>query len=334
MNARIGYWMREVFVEEGPLLAVSLILAVLLWLYVNDELSAERDIVVPVRIALPELMALEPGSQPPEVRVRVRGPKRKVELLGPSEVRCTCEVEPGVPPGPRTLHLTPANFTAPPEVAVTEVAEADVAVILVQTIHTLMQVKVATQGAPREGYTLDGPPVALPNKVTVTGPSNLLTDVQAIETIPVDLAGQSSTFTRRVALAQSVRVGKSQVPVEAPETVEVTVRLKEESVPRVFPGVWVRALVPAEMIVQVTIKPPQLAVKVQGEKGRVSTLRQEEILLYVDLSNDTREGPHEATLPVQAVPIRGVSITGEAGILPPVSVKWTFNEAGKEPAKQ
>ncbi|MCX7806444.1 MAG: CdaR family protein [Planctomycetota bacterium] len=325
--AGIGYWLRRAFGADGILAAVSVALATLLWLYVNDELSAEREIVAPLKIQIPENMAVGSGPPPAGVRIRVRGPKRKVELIGPMEIQGVYRVPDGAPPGPFAVNLDAGNFSTPPEVSITRVVEDRILIELTQTSGRPLRVKPVIAGSPKDGFEIDGSPAAVPSEVTVTGPSEDLKNAEYIETEPVDVGGMSEGFSRRVALARFVKVGDRPVPVQCAETVEISVRIRERTIPRVFQGIWVRALVPAGVTARVSIKPPQVNVKAVGERRRVTQLRPEDIRLYVDLSDVAGEGSRQATLPILVVPIPGVTVSGEAGALPPVAVEATFAPA-------
>ena len=330
--AGLGNRLRRAFGADGIMAAISVALAILLWLYVNDELSAEREIVAPLKIETPKNMAVKSGASAAGVRVRVRGPKRKVELIGPMEIQGVYRIPEGTPPGPFAANLDASHFATPPEVSIMRVVEDRMEFELIQTSGKLLRVKAITAGSPKEGFEIDGSPLVVPSEVTVTGPSEDLKGAEYIETEPVDIGGQAESFSRKVALVRSVKSGDRLVPVQCAETVEIFVKIREETVPRVFQGIWVRALVPAGVTAKVTIKPPQVNVRAVGERRRVTQLRPEDIRLYVDLSDAAGEGLRQATLPILVSPIPGVTISGEAGAMPPVAVEATFAPAaGAEP---
>jgi len=76
--------LRRILLEDWSLKFIALILAVLMWVYIDGELTDIREFAVPLRAAdlsLPEGWDVAPGRPMPKVTVRLRGPRRRLSLV-------------------------------------------------------------------------------------------------------------------------------------------------------------------------------------------------------------------------------------------------------------
>jgi hypothetical protein len=76
--------LRRILLEDWSLKFLSLILAVLMWVYIDGELTDIREFTVPLRAAdlsMPEGWDVAPGRPMPKVTVRLRGPRRRLSLV-------------------------------------------------------------------------------------------------------------------------------------------------------------------------------------------------------------------------------------------------------------
>lgn len=73
----------------------------------------------------------------------------------------------------------------------------------------------ALQGEPEEGFAVKETRVE-PNQIRVTGPAELLTELQGVSTLPVDITGVKESITREVGLALPdgvINLGQTRVKV-------------------------------------------------------------------------------------------------------------------------
>lgn len=76
--------LRRVLLEDWSLKFISVILAVLMWVYIDGELTDVREFAVSLRpadLSLPEGWDVAPGRPMPRVTVRLRGPRRRLSLV-------------------------------------------------------------------------------------------------------------------------------------------------------------------------------------------------------------------------------------------------------------
>jgi len=76
--------LRRILLEDWSLKFISLLLAVLMWIYIDGELTDVREFAVSLRpadLSMPEGWDVAPGRPMPRVTVRLRGPRRRLSLV-------------------------------------------------------------------------------------------------------------------------------------------------------------------------------------------------------------------------------------------------------------
>jgi hypothetical protein len=155
--------------RDSWLKAVSLVLAVSLWMVVAGEPVVERGLDVPLEFEnVPRGLAVL-GDETDSVRVRVRGLASALARIAPGTVVARLDLS-GERPGRKLYDLFPDAIEAPPGVEVTSVIPATVTLTLEHTGTTRMEpiVPDSDRMAPnglRSGRTAPGSPV-----VEVRGP--------------------------------------------------------------------------------------------------------------------------------------------------------------------
>jgi hypothetical protein len=232
----------------------SLALAVLLWVVVSAEQVTTQWIPVAVQ---PELRdpgyVLSGGPDPARVRVRFSGPGRElweVALQRPVLVLPLQNVG-----SARSFILDPAMVRVP------EGSHVQVQDILPAVVHVDLQ-RVATRTVPvrpqigsrsLERYVLGDSVRVTPDRVTVTGPENVLAALDTVATRPFDIVPGDSTFSRRIGIDTSQLGG---VTVSVPE-VRVSGRV-DRRVDRAF------AIVPVVPPAGLAVTPAQVELHVTG----------------------------------------------------------------------
>lgn len=144
------------------------------------------------------LMLLDPAQT---VKVRLRGPDRRVRAITPYQLDVVVDVVADAP-GTTTVQLTQDNVLAPEEV---EVVSVDPNVLEVRVDREQMvelPVWVRLVGEPAGGAE-PGEPVVQPDRARVRGPASLVSSLSAVSTGPVSLDGHALDFTQTVGLVSS-----------------------------------------------------------------------------------------------------------------------------------
>jgi len=123
-------------------------------------------------------------------------------------------------------------------------------------------------GVPGEGFTVRGVEVR-PPYVTLAGPPAVLEEIDAVVTADVEIYGARADLLRTVEL-------RLPPGVRAVGAVTVNVRLGPAATRWVVPGVKVALAGLAEGL-QAEVRPPTVAVEVEGPPGAVEALRPEDL---------------------------------------------------------
>jgi hypothetical protein len=178
--------------------AISLAVAVLLWMVVAGEQPVERGLRVPLELQqMPAGLELQ-GELPALVDVRVRGGATTLSRIAAGDVVAVIDVH-TARPGQRLFQLTPDQVRAPFGVQVLQVSPASVTMVFEQTASKQVRVVPSVEGTPAEGYTL-GAVTSDPQTVEVTGPESAVRSVTEATTEPVSIAGATATVTERATV--------------------------------------------------------------------------------------------------------------------------------------
>lgn len=155
-----------------------------------------------------------------------------------------------------------------------------------------------TKGSPPKGYVVtklaSSPPTVLLRASTVNG---RLPDMQSLETSPVDLTGQTKSFTATLRLVPPADT------VVTPDTVSVAVTIAESTAERTFKGIVV-GVVGAPQNMETTLSVTAVQVRVKGPYSLINSLESTAISAYVDVET-LREGRH--SLPIRVDRPQGVT---------------------------
>jgi len=166
------------------------------------------------------LILLEPIQT---VKVRLRGPDRRVRAVAPFSLDVVVDVrtdEPGSVP----ILLRPEDVFAPDEVEIVSIDPNVLEVRLDREAVIDVPILVRLVGEPAGG-TIPGEPLAKPNRARIRGPATIVSGITAVSTSPISLDGHALDFSQTVSVVSSdplVRVVEPtfvtvQIPMRVPE---------------------------------------------------------------------------------------------------------------------
>jgi YbbR domain-containing protein len=185
---------RKVFVENWGLKLVSLILALMLWVYVTSKGKTEMTLTVPLEFRnIPQGMAIV-GEVAGTLEVRVQGQERDLrDISSGKKVTGILDLSRAVA-GENLIRISPDDISRPARVAVTRISPFEVWVQLERLIRKTVRLKPRLRGAPADGYALAGVSVK-PPRITVEGPVDVLRELGSIDTMPIDIKGSRENIT-------------------------------------------------------------------------------------------------------------------------------------------
>lgn len=330
-------FLQFVFVRDFWLKLMALVCATVIWFYVEDKLSVEETLTVPLLVQ---------SFQPPKgymilalnqdkVHVTLRGPKGLIQravsqglVLGPVHILQEQVDTHGedVPIGLRSR-----DFDIPHGLSITSISPRAFAITLARSQLRELRVRPNVIGTDKlaAGYSFQGATVA-PDVVEVRGPPEILDKrLQFIETEPIDISGMSKSIgSRLVAVKKSVTLGGVEIPVSHPDTfkVSVGVRIGPELTEVDIRDVPIRWYTDAKRIGGVKLEPERVTVRVRGPRRELSKLSPESIKIRIDIP-DLGVASYEGLIPEVVLP-RGFKLAEpeallrvKATLLPPAADK-------------
>ncbi|MGD0092201.1 MAG: YbbR-like domain-containing protein [Planctomycetota bacterium] len=316
--------------EDWLLKSICLALAVLLWCYIDGELTDRRDFVVPMRpsdVLLPPGWTLAPDRALPKFLVLLRGPRRHLQLISADSIVLQKKVSRPVA-GPNPLSIEPGDLQAE-GFEVISVSPKEAVIVLVSTTKRLKRVLVKTVGKVRQGFVAEAG-TADPDQVSIEGQSNDLDAIDHVWTEDVDITNAEQDVVREVGIAPFVEANGRQLNFRCTTPVRTIVSVHpEQAAKRLTLDVRPLPLPGTAM----TIEPATVEVEAQGEPPDLAAPDlKSNIILFADWPNNWERPKDDKTvLGPQQVQVRAfspprVQVRGvNGGPLPTVEVRGALS---------
>jgi YbbR domain-containing protein len=252
-------------------------LAVFLWAVVQAE-PVEREVLsaVPVRVQVGDMgWTLAGDPEPREVQVRFAGPVRQILDLdreGPM-VRVPIETV----TGPDTVIQLRRDWVVVgggATLVVQEIVPASVRLRFEASRQVAVPLSVRTRGTLPRAIALAAPIGLTPQVVRVRGPARIVSDLDSIPLLPLDLAEVSGSGLIEVAVDTAGLTGLTLMPLVAQLGIRV-----ESAVERLLPSVPVGVEGPAAAALEV--QPTRLPVTLRGARGPLDSAELDSIRIEV-----------------------------------------------------
>jgi YbbR domain-containing protein len=262
--------------RHAGLKALSLGLAVVLWMTVAGEETVERGLRVPLELVqFPPGLELQ-GETPTVVDVRVRGASTTLSRVGPGDIVAVLDLH-TARPGRRLFQLTPEQVRAPFDVQIVQVAPATVAMEFENSKTAEVPITAGYEGIPAPGYVV-GRITVDPTKVEITGPESSVKDASEAITEPVSVAGA------RAAVTENVTVGLLDPTLRLKSPRFATVKVE------ILPGPRERSLrlpvrlhnLDPNLVAQAM--PTTVEIVLRGSRDALSHIEVGDVTAFVDLA--------------------------------------------------
>ena len=279
--------------------ALSLVLALLLWMVVSGEETVERGLRVPLELLqVPAGLELT-GEVPATVDVRVRGASGSLSRVSTGDVVAVLDLR-SARSGRRLFPLTPDQVRTPFGVEVVQVQPSALAMAFESSASRQVPVVPAVDGRPAAGYVV-GPMTADPKTVEVIGPESAVRRVTEALTEPVSVSGA------REEVRQSVILGliDPSLRLKSVRAATVTVQIVPAPLERQLRGRPVHLRnVPGTLEAQAI--PSAVDLMLRGSREALARVEPDDIAAYVDLAG---LGPGQYSLTVHAESSPEVGVT-------------------------
>jgi hypothetical protein len=304
---RVARFLHAAFLEDLPLKLVCLVLAMLFWFYIDGELTDERELVVTVgaeSLGLPEGLEVAPRPALPEFRVRVRGPRRRLQYLSPRDVSADFREAFPSPParGAQTLKAY-RRFFHLEDMDVMSVEPAEFRIMLLALSRATLPVQPSLRGNVAPGFRIEKWEVE-PREVTVSARQDLQ-HAEFAWTDAVQIDDKAEDFQVTIGVARA-KVGERDVPVECTQKVRVSFKIARKEITGVLDDQPILALCPPGT--SMSVAPTALRVVVRGPPDDIQELRPADIHLYVEWPPewDLARAPGQ-TFPPLSVPVKALA---------------------------
>lgn len=301
--ARQESFLRNLFLENVGIKAVSLAAAMTLFWIVRGSEDAQRSVFVDVIAVLPPPTANEmlTTELPAKVRLTLRGSR---SLLNNVRADTLSAVQVDLrEPGAVVYYFEPERFELPSGIEITEIAPESITLAWADRATRTVAVRPRVSGTVDPGLMLVGDPTVRPATVTIRGAAPDIAILDALRTDPIDITGlPAGRHERRVELALPVGhleiVDDSVVSV----TLEIAPEIAERAIPRQeisITGGTLREL-----------RPNRVRILLRGSPSVLDALDAPSIVPYVDASALNPElGTQPILVRVRGVP-EGVELVG------------------------
>jgi YbbR domain-containing protein len=322
--ASIKLFLKKSATENLELKLIAVIIAALLFFFVNLQEESERliDVEVEKTYPAPSSSLVLTSEFPDVIRLRVRGPRSKVKsikqgLIGPIKVDLSERTG-----GTSYYTFNPEDFELHRHgLKFVRVTPESVLVKMERQITKQLPVRVRTYGKLANGAELIGEPKVVPSIVTAFGTASSLRNVSAIETEDIDIEGLA--VGEHVFLVP-LRVVDGVAPRGSDETkVTLTVRWIPDQ--RMLSGLLVQA---RGTDLTAEFRPKEVAVALTGPKISLDKLDPATVRPIVLFEEDQANQPGISRNKVTVLEIpNGIKVTSivpkkvQVKLSPPVPVK-------------
>jgi YbbR domain-containing protein len=261
--------------------AVSLGLAIVLWVVIAGRYTAERGLTVPVELRnFPPDLELT-GDLVNSVNVRLRASPGLVESLDPGQVLVRIDLK-GAEEGEHIIQLTSEHIEVPFGFRVVKITPSLLTINLERSLSKTLPVRPRILGQPAPGYEVEAV-TSEPAEVRVRGPRSRVQEIESAFTEPVSVQGAD------VTVEQYVNVGLEDplLNLESAESqeVKVVVRIRERQEERLFEGLPVAVRGQPSRL-----SPSSVSAEVRGPARVLRDLDPGDLRAYVNVPPDHEDG--------------------------------------------
>lgn len=217
--------MFKLLTENWTLKLISLIFALILWMFIMGERRQEVGYRVPLELSNIPTELMIANEVPSLIDVRVSGPRTLLMKVAEGDISIAVDLG-DLQPGLTTFKRLEERLNLPSGLRVTRLSPSFIDLKLERIKQKRVPIKIALSGEPLEGSQV-GRVKASPEKVIIEGAESELKSVREVTTEPVELNGVNESFSLIVPL---VHLG-TYTYFKEQKTTEVEVEIQQLEVP-------------------------------------------------------------------------------------------------------
>ena len=221
--------MFKLLTENWTLKLLSLVFALVLWMFIMGERRLEVGYRVPLEVQNIPAGLMIANEVPSLVDVRVSGPRTLLMKVSEGDISIAVDLT-DLQPGLTTFKRLEERLNLPSGLRVTRLSPSFIDLKLERIKDKRVPIKIALQGDPLQGYQV-GKVRATPDKVVISGAETELKSVREVTTEPIDLNGVNQSFSLIVPL---LHLG-TYTDFKDEKTTEVQVEVQPVELPEALP---------------------------------------------------------------------------------------------------
>lgn len=251
---------------------VSVLLAVILWYFVGGEDKIDKIVMVPIEIInLPRDLVIS-NQFKKEIEVTVSGPRSLILDMANKSVTRQVDLS-SATPGTMVIENDGAHIPVPRNVEVQRVQPSSIILSLDKLIQKQFPVNAKTVGSVPAGYSLVDLKID-PDVISITGPQTILSQVDDLETRPINLDGLKESAQLQIPLALEPAIveliGETSVTADVKIAIDTITKTVEKVPVRVVVNGSIQDVIPP--YAKVTLKVPKNILKEQPDVRKLFTL--------------------------------------------------------------
>lgn len=218
--------MMELVTKNWTLKLLSLVFAMILWMFIMGERHIEVGYTVPLELQKIPKELIVANQVPSLIDVRISGPRTLLMKVSPNDISITVDLS-DLKPGLTSFKRLEERLNLPSGMRVTRVSPSFVDIRLDRRKVKKVPIKVVLAGDPDPGYRVIGLK-SIPDKVSISGAESEIKTISEVMTEPIDLKGVTENFSEIVPLTYErtytnfvdEKTSEIIVSIEATEPVE------------------------------------------------------------------------------------------------------------------
>ncbi|MBN1898159.1 MAG: hypothetical protein JW827_05240 [Spirochaetes bacterium] len=280
---------------------ISLLLAVGLWFYVNEQRKPEKYITVPLKLQnIPHETAIASPFKN-LILLKVKGNETLIQTLSARDFKATADLN-GTSLGKNDVHVKVQYIKGKMKFKIAKVDPHVVEIHLDEMARREVPVSATIINSPAEGYLKTGEKI-FPEYITLKGAKSLLETIDVARTKSIDIDGVTGSIYKEVEFDMP---NDFVIPVDY-KTAKVNIKIVKNYKAQVFKEIKIDVIKLQDNLKVKNIDDLVGEIKVYGPPARLKMLENENKFLYIDALDIKNEGRFDK--PVQAkLPLRCTAV--------------------------
>lgn len=301
-------------IQNFPQKLISFVMALMLFALYRVSLYKTVTISVPIQIIQDKSMCVS-GRTDFACRVTVRSTPENIASITEKNIQATADISWLSQTGTYNVMVNASLSSDTPDLEPVElrVWPEHIQVKIEKTVLSYVPIQPLLSGSVAKGYEITNC-IATPDTVLVSGPESIVSSLEYINTQKVDVAGQKSSASKKVALLNI----NSHIKIEEQKTVNVFLQVEPKISTRQFLSKPIELVELDDRFVATSVI-PKIDFELKGPVLLLDDIIEDVKLASVDCKNISKEGTYE--LPVEIKKVSGLEVNSTSCD----SVKITFS---------